>query len=222
MQDVDAFARMHCYAVDEESNSIFENAIYVNQIRDPNVVRIKTELENRESKFYEVKDNLLFRKYKDRLLLYVPVSMEQSVIYKYHNSLGYFGVDKVCELIKRSYWLPQMQPKLKDHISKCIACISFNLKLKKFDGPLFYVDKIAIPFQTIHADHLGPLTLTKGKNEHILAIVDGFTKFLKLYATKTTNSREVMKHLKSYFIVYSTPEVLVTDRGTAFTSKQFA
>ncbi|XP_062538327.1 uncharacterized protein LOC134206613 [Armigeres subalbatus] len=31
-----------------------------------------------------------------------------------------------------------------------------------------------------------------------------------------------MKHLKSYQIAYSVPTVIVTDRGTAFTSKQFA
>lgn len=142
-------------------------------------------------------------------------------MYKYHNSLGHFGIDNVSELIKRSYWFPEMQSKLKNHISKCITCIAFNPQLKKLDGPLLIVDKVSIPFHTIHADHLGPLTLTKGKNVHILAVVDAFTKFLKLYATKTMNSREVMKHLKSYFIVYSTPNVLITDRGTAFTSKQF-
>lgn len=102
-----------------------------------------------------------------------------------------------------------------------MTCIPFNPKQRKLDGPLWLVDKANIPFVTVHVDHLGPLEKTKSKNEHILAVIDSFTKFLKLYPTKTTSSREVMKHLTSYFVVYSTPEVIVSDRGSAFTSDQF-
>lgn len=223
MQHVDALSRMYCHVIEEtdQSSNVFENALYVNQIKDPAIIKIKSDLENGDSKDYEVRDNLVFRKYKNRLLLYVPANMEESIFYKYHDGLGHFGVDKVCELVKRSYWFPKLRPKLQDHIAKCVTCIAFNPKQKKLDGPLHLVDKSNVPFRTVHIDHLGPLEKTKGKNEHILAVIDAFTKYVKFYPTKTTNSREVLKHLKSYFIAYSTPDVIVSDRGTAFTSDQF-
>jgi len=51
--------------------------------------------------------------------------------------------------------------------------------------------------------------------------VDGFTKYVKLYATKSTSSKEVIVALRNYFTYYSRPRLLVSDRGTAFTSEEF-
>lgn len=42
-----------------------------------------------------------------------------------------------------------------------------------------------------------------------------------MYAVKTTASRETIKYLKNYFNDYSRPRVLITDRGTSFTSGEF-
>lgn len=53
-------------------------------------------------------------------------------------------------------------------------------------------------------------------------IVDAFSKFVKLYATKSTSSREAINCLKQYFFYYSTPKIIVSDRGSCFTSKEFA
>ena len=142
-------------------------------------------------------------------------------MYKYHNELGHFGVDKVADMIMRNFYIPNLTEKLKKHISECITCISYNPKQRKTDGFLHIYEKPDKPFQTIHIDHLGPLEKTKGKNLHILAVCDSCTKFLKLYAVKSTNTKEVMKCLKSYFISYSVPRVVVSDRGSAFTSKEF-
>jgi hypothetical protein len=83
------------------------------------------------------------------------------------------------------------------------------------------INKSNVPFQTIHIDHLGPLEKTNLKNVHIFAIIDAFTKYINIYATKTTNSKEVIKFLKDYFTQYSVPERIISDRGSAFTSKDF-
>jgi len=52
-------------------------------------------------------------------------------------------------------------------------------------------------------------------------VTDAFTKFVKLFPTKTTNSNEVIKHLNNYFNYYSRPIRIVSDRGSAFTSVLF-
>jgi len=72
----------------------------------------------------------------------------------------------------------------------------------------------------LHKDHYGPIA--KGRaNKHIFLIVDGFTKFVRLYTTKTTNTKEVLNELSDYFRAYSTPKSIVSDRGSCFTSNKF-
>lgn len=53
-------------------------------------------------------------------------------------------------------------------------------------------------------------------------IIDAFTKFVKLYAVNTTSTKEVCAALQKYFDYYSRPRRLIADRGTCFTSLEFA
>ncbi|XP_071053318.1 uncharacterized protein [Onthophagus taurus] len=56
---------------------------------------------------------------------------------------------------------------------------------------------------------------------YILAVIDGFTKYLRLYPCRKTDSKEVIKHLQTYFDTYSKPQRIVSDRGSCFTSNEF-
>jgi len=62
----------------------------------------------------------------------------------------------------------------------------------------------------------------KQRYKHVLVIVDAFTRFTWLRAVKSTTSRETIEHLRNIFSEYGNPTNIVTDRGTAFTSKEFA
>lgn len=223
MQHADALSRINVCLIEEEqsSSNLFENALYVSQLRDPEVAKLKQAVDLGTLKDYEVRDAILYKVVGDKSLLYVPSGMVPSVINKFHNAMGHFGVDKVCGLIKRTYWFPKMRDQVQDHSRSCITCIAYNPRSRRHDGQLSAVEKPTVPFQVLHVDHLGPLEKGKGKNEYILAIVDAFSKFIKLYPTKTTKTSEVMKSLKNYFHAYSTPIVLISDRGSAFTSATF-
>ena len=223
MRHVDALSRLYVHAVHEEypKSTLFEESLYVAQLGDNSIEKLKKEIAKKGDSEFCVEDNLVYKKSEKGLLLYIPSEMEQSVINHYHDSGGHFGRDKVFHAIKKQFWFPEMKTKIQKHISSCIVCLSYNPKPFKYDGYLNLVEKPTVPFQVIHVDHLGPLERTKGKNVHIFAICDAFTKHIKLYPTKTTATSEVMKCLKSYFMTYSTPKVLISDRGTAFTSKAF-
>ena len=73
----------------------------------------------------------------------------------------------------------------------------------------------------LHVDHFGPVDRAYASKKYVFLIVDAFTKFVKLYAVKTTTSRDTIKCLKEYFNAYSKPKILISDRGTGFTSKEF-
>jgi len=76
--------------------------------------------------------------------------------------------------------------------------------------------------QILHADHFGPLQDTPENFKHILVIVDAFTRFTWLFATKSTSSKEVISHMEKMFNTFGKPIELITDRGTAYTSHEFA
>jgi len=76
------------------------------------------------------------------------------------------------------------------------------------------------PMEVLRIDHFGPLQETSDRCKHILMIA--FTRFTWLAAVKSTTTKEVIKHLKNVFLTFGKPINIVTDRGTAFTSKEFA
>jgi len=57
-----------------------------------------------------MRNGIIYRK-KDRngLLFYVPSEMESHVLLSYHDQLGHVGIDKMVEVISKSYWLPKVR-----------------------------------------------------------------------------------------------------------------
>lgn len=131
--------------------------------------------------------------------------METNIIRSYHDDVGHVGIDKTYKLIKRLYYFPKMKEKIKQHISICLKCIVYQAKDGRKEGSLHNIDKGTKPFDTLHFDHYGPLPTTNKRNQYIFLVVDAFTKFTKLYPTRTTNTKEVIHILRSYFDTYSPP-----------------
>ena len=178
---VDALSRCHSVLVLEANT--FEQTLSIKQDRDPDIREIREVLETGEDKFYELRDGLVYRKIKNReLLFYVPLSMEDNVIRTCHDDIGHVGVGKVVENISRVYWFPRMREKVKRYVSNCLKCVEFSPTSGKQEGFLHPVPKGGLPFQAIHVDHYGPLERTGRGYKHVLSIVDGFTKFIRLYA----------------------------------------
>ncbi|GFW30846.1 transposon Tf2-9 polyprotein [Trichonephila clavipes] len=78
-----------------------------------------------------------------------------------------------------------------------------------------------IPRSTYHVDFLGPLQSTNKNYDHILSIIDAFAKFVWLYPVKSTSSRDALEKLKQQDITFGNPHRIITDKGTAITSKEF-
>ncbi|KAK9702192.1 Integrase core domain [Popillia japonica] len=89
-------------------------------------------------------------------------------------------------------------------------------------GCLHPIEKAAIPFDTVHIDHLEPFSRSSRGNSYILVVVDGFTKFTLIKATKTVSTAETVTKLREVFGEFGYPRRVISDRGLAFTSKAFA
>ena len=72
------------------------------------------------------------------------------------------------------------------------------------------------PFEVLHLDHIGPLRADVNGSMFILVIIDAFSRWVELYPTKTTTAVETASCIFQHFGRFGTPEVVHTDRGTAF------
>lgn len=168
---------------------------------------------------YHISRGLLMINIQGEDLIVVPKLMQTSLIRKIHES-GHFASARTIQLLKDEYWFHNMQAQVEKVIRNCLVCILAERKSGKKDGFLHPIQKEA-PLDTYHVDHIGPMPSTRKSFRHILVVIDAFTKFVWFYPTKSTTSAEVVDRLTKQALVFGNPRVIISDKGTAFTSQEF-
>jgi len=59
------------------------------------------------------------------------------------------------------------------------------------------------------------------KFKYILIVIDAFTKFVWLFASKSTGADEIINYLTLLFNLIDNPKRIINDRRTAFSSNNF-
>ena len=82
-----------------------------------------------QSKFFEVKNNQLYkkdrrRKTRNQLLKVIQKHEIEPILYLMHNhpTEAHLGVDKTFDKIRNQYYWPQMFENIKDYIKSCDRC----------------------------------------------------------------------------------------------------
>lgn len=110
---------------------------------------------------------------------------------------------------------------MRKYVASCLNCLYYKQSSGKRQGMLHSIEKVALPFHTLHIDHLGPFETSKKRNKYLLVLVDGFTKFLLIEPVKDTSTKYVTKVLLDIIYLFGVPTRIISDRGTAFTSVKF-
>ncbi|GFY13655.1 transposon Tf2-11 polyprotein [Trichonephila clavipes] len=191
------------------------------QRNDEYINSLKTLLENKQINDFVVKNDVLYKIENDNDVLVVPQQMQTEIDKNIH-SKGHLGINKTESMVKQSFYFPNVRKCVENVINNCIECILVNKKRGKGEGLLNPIPKENIPLSTYHIDFLGPLPSTNKNYNHILSIIDAFTKFVWLYfSVKSTSSRDALDKLRQQEITFGNPHRIITDKGTAFTSKEF-
>lgn len=173
-------------------------------------------------KNYKLVNGRVYRVLDDSSIRWmVPRGARWQLLKANHDDIGHFGYDKTLARIKTNYWFPKMRRFVKKYVNACVECAHHKIPSGAKAGELHPIPKVEIPFHTIHADHLGPFIKTKRCNAYILVIVDAFTKYVNLTAVRNTKSATSIRVLREHFSYFGTPNRLVTDQGTSFTSAAF-
>ena len=75
-------------------------------------------------------------------------------------------------------------------------------------------------FDKIAMDIVGPFNTTKNNNKYLLSIQDQLSKFIILACLRDQTAESASDaFIKKFICIFGTPKIVLTDRGTNFTSK---
>ena len=217
MRHVDAFSRVTSInLVYDGLNSRLSRA----QARDDKLKALKALLEKEAFKDHKIKYGLVFKGSEGNEMLVVPRRLQHELIRRAHE-VGHFGTKKTVELLSREYFIEKLDKRINEFIQNCLACILGSRKAGKQEGILRPIPKGETPLHTLHLNYVGPLNETKKKYNHILVIIDGFTKYVWLFPTKSTGTKETPKKIRVLLQHFGNPDRVVTDRGPCFIAGAF-
>lgn len=215
MKHVDALSRMFFIEIPSVRHSLMKS-----QANDESIKAIKAIIQEKPYENYTMYNGLLCKEIEGNMLIVVPELMQMNIVRRSHDQ-GHFKYTKLEAMIAKEFFIPQLQAKVKDVVDNCVECILIERKSGKPEGKLHPIAKEPLPLDTFHIDHLGPMTSTGRQYNHILAIIDAFTKFVWLFPVKSTTAAETLNKLRLVTNVFGNPRRIITDKGSAFTSNDF-
>lgn len=160
----------------------------------------------------------------DSWKLLVPTALRNDVIYSAHNTpaSAHGGIAKTLERVRNYFFWPGLVVDVKNYVLNCDLCKTSKAPTHSLRPPMGVMTVSERPFQRLYLDLIGPFPKTKKGNIGILIMLDHFSKFTVLKPLKKFLSKYVIEFLETeIFSIYGVPEVVVTDNGVQFKSKDF-
>ena len=127
---------------------------------------------------------------------------------------AHFGTSIMLAKIRQKYYWPGMAKDVETYVKTCYQC---QRRGKSETHNEMHGIIAEAPFERIGIDFVGPLPETEEGNRYILVMVDYFTKWPEVKATKRADARTVVKFLYEEVICRHGPPIyLHSDRGTHF------
>ena len=153
----------------------------------------------------------------------VPQHLRNEVLYRVHNSkyAGHPGIAKTAELFRKHFYFPGFVEFLANYVKNCSSCLQIKpVKHQTLKTPLLSLatDKY-YPGDMLQVDLVGKLPDSAGYT-HILTAKDTFSKYLFATPLRNASAPNVAKQLFHIFMRSAyIPKVVLSDMGTAFTSR---
>ena len=206
-----------------------KNLIYVNDPPSPKVRRWKLGIQEFDFvvKHVRGKDNVVADAFS-RLLpveteiisMLAPIELDHStsvMIEAVHNSVcGHHGVERTIKLLdsKDQTW-PNRRAHVKRFIHACPCCQKMSyLKKPILTRPFKLAAKS--PMQRIYIDTLSVGNVDVEGNEHLLVIVDAFSRYVDAIPIADLTARTAARKLLIYIARYGAPDQITSDNGSQF------
>ena len=125
------------------------------------------------------------------------------------------GISRMKALARSFVWWPAVDKDLEARVRQCDSC-----QLHRKSPPMTCLhpwEWPQEPWSRIHIYFAGPFM-----GHNFLIIVDAHSKWLDVHIMSSTTSAATIDTLRRVFATHELPRTIVSDKGTAFTSAEFA
>jgi len=213
------------HALDEEKKytsleleikaAVKADADYVQAMKDIPLGKNKKE--------YEIRDELMFLKGSDVLVIPKSDSLRTKLLSLCHDTptSGHLGKDKTQAEVGRHFYWPGWHQSVHDYVVSCLRCQLAKTSSRAPPGFLAPLPIPEAPWEHWSLDLIGPLPQSKSKKNAILVVVDRLTKMKHFIATKMeSTAMDIADHiLKDVIRLHGLPISIVSDRDPRFTAK---
>jgi transposase InsO family protein len=146
-----------------------------------------------------------------------------SQISKVHNAaVGHMGVNVTLDRLRKEkvIW-PKMRKHISQFIRQCPACQKMNeRKLVHKTEP--YTTATYQPMEVLNVDTIGPIEGDTSGNEHILVIIDCFSRWVELVPIPDTSALSAARGLLQHVGRFGVPSQIRSDGGSQFVNNLIA
>ena len=139
---------------------------------------------------------------------------QDALIVEQHNK-AHRGINENEEQIKRSYFFPGINKKIKRFVNGCKICNIHKYERKPYNIKISPRPITRKPFERVHMD------IFSMDNQTFLSLIDSFSKFLQFIPMETKNLTDVKSAYAEFAATFGNPLVLVTDHEATFKSLDF-
>ena len=154
--------------------------------------------------------------------LVVPPEFQLPLLRLFHDTpfAGHFGVKRTYRKISARYYWPTLLVDVTRFVGNCQICQRHKAQRRGPPTPVGMIDPPQSPFELLSMDFIGPLKPRSEDFEHVLVIIDHFTRWAIAIPTQNQNAETVASALvDEVFHKYGVPLRLLSDRGSAFRSQ---
>lgn len=152
----------------------------------------------------------------------LPKCMRQEALEAYHDCRaggGHKGFRRTYAALQQKYYWSGMYQNVYNYVISCDACQRAKRPTNKRPAPLMPLP-VAETFERWHMDILSGFPTSKDKYQHVLLVVDSFSRWAEAFPLRTQEAKEIAHILyKEVFTRFGSPKTLVSDRGQNFCSK---
>ena len=205
--------------------TIDEETLRAEQRKDARIQGILKRISEESNPKYEIKDEILYRKSEAGTLVYeLPSSLIDIAIGLCHDqrAFAHGGAERTLINCKKRYHYPHLSRLVREYVASCDSCNRHKTPTHLGKAKIHRYPASLLPWQRTSMDFLGSFPLTKRGNRYIIVFVDFMTRYVELEAIPRQTAERAARSLLNCVIKnHTTPEVLISDRGGAFTSDIF-
>lgn len=145
--------------------------------------------------------------------LVIPSSLRGKVLALAHE--GHLGIVNTKQNLRTKVWWPGVDAEAEKHCKSCHSCQTVS---RTPNPEPIKVSKLPErPWEALAIDFHGPLP----SGEHILVVVDYFSRFYEIAYMRGTTARQTIHELDKIFFTHGLPSSIRSDNGPQFISQEF-